>query len=282
MGLMNSFDWEVGRRRRYADAGFPALVRKLSFLNTSNTADALHTLSQALYGSLDATHHFTIYDGSWPVAASQEVWARYSLFSSSRMRYYSSHNQLVYHSYEQLLRQEESPTFGTDVQLEFMFSHIHTWRIWYLDYTHFRNLADSIWVKQNAMSRLSPVLGTYSPLQRLNVDGILNTRNLDLSLDDSIANFPGAFPELTTLTIKTFPRRIINQQPSPLQQIHLKQITLTVSSWKSFFSRARNLKPQPGIVRYLLAPLHWFLTPPEFPWPFLDLNEDIPAFSLSP
>src|SRR5947209_3168434 len=70
--------------RRYADAGFPALVQKISFLNTLDTADALRMLSQTPYGSLGATRHLTIYDGDWPVAASQEEWAGLFLFLRSR------------------------------------------------------------------------------------------------------------------------------------------------------------------------------------------------------
>ncbi|KAL2166205.1 hypothetical protein VTG60DRAFT_3120 [Thermothelomyces hinnuleus] len=274
--------------RRYADAGFPALVQKLSFLNTLDTADALRTLSQSPYGSLGAVRHLAIYDGAWPVAASQEEW-------------------------------EVSRTFETDVQLfrtvlayfpclrELTLSHIHAWRMCYLDQAHFRDLSNSIWVipsfesfVANAMSRLLPVLGTCSRLQRLNVDGLLDTRDLELGryryktirnlyvdavlagegLEDSIANFLGAFPGLTTLTIKTFPRGSINHQRLPLQQMRwsdlqfcdiigtwvpenelfdfaerhplkrltLKQVTLTSGCWKSFFSRARDLKPRPDIV----------------------------------
>lgn len=55
--------------RRYTDAGFPALVRELSFLNTLDTRDALQTLGGSPYGSLGATRHLTIYDAAWPVAA---------------------------------------------------------------------------------------------------------------------------------------------------------------------------------------------------------------------
>ncbi|KAL2143197.1 hypothetical protein VTI28DRAFT_275 [Corynascus sepedonium] len=355
--------------RRYADAGFPALVQKLSFLNTLDTADALRTLSQSPYGSLGAVRHLAIYDGAWPVAASQEEWARHSLFLRSRKRSNPVATRLAYNRYEQFIRQEESRTFETDVQLfrtvlayfpclrELTLSHIHTWRMCYLDQAHFRNLSNSIWVipsfesfVANAMSRLLPVLGTCSRLQRLNVDGLLDTRDLEPGrywyktirhlyvnavlagegLEDSIANFLGAFPSLTTLTIKTFPRGSINHQRLPLPQMRwsdlqfcdivgtwvpenelfdftkrhplkrltLKQVTLTSGCWKSFFSRARDLKPRPDIFCEGILPsrtldgrvieddisqrfLHWFLTHPEFPWPFLDPNDDIPPFSLS-
>jgi hypothetical protein len=305
--------------RRYTDAGFPALVRELSFLNTLDTADALQTLSRSPYGSLGAARHLTIYDGAWPVAASQEEWARHFLFLSSRTRYNPIATQLAYHRYEQFLRREASRTFETDVQLfrtvlahfpslrELTLSHVHAWRMRYLDHAHFRNLTNSIWMipsfecfLANAMSRLLPVLGTCLRLQRLNVDGLLDTRDLEPGryryktirhlcldgvlagegLDDSIANFLGAFPGLTTLSIRTFPRGPINHQRLPLQQMRwsdlqfcdivgtwvpenelfgfteqhtlkrltLKQVKLTSGSWKSFFSRARELKPRPNII----------------------------------
>ena len=299
--------------RRYADAGFPALVRELSFLNTLGTADALQTLSQSPYGSLGAARHLTIYDGAWPVAASKEEWARHFLFLS-RDR---SPITLAYHRYEQFIRQEASRTFETDVHLfrtvlthfpslrELTLSHIHAWRMRYLKNAHFRNLANSIRVIPSfesfvakAISRLLPALGTCSRLQRLNIDGLLDARDLALGryktirqlclnsvlagegLDDSIANFLGAFPGLTTLTIKTFPHGPIYNQRLPLQQMRwsdlqfceiigasvpenelfnftkrhplkrliLKQVTLTGGSWQSFFSRARELKPRPNIV----------------------------------
>ncbi|KAL2168373.1 hypothetical protein VTG60DRAFT_7352 [Thermothelomyces hinnuleus] len=286
--------------RRYAAAGFPALVRELSFLNTLDTADALRTLSQSPYGSLGAVRHLAIYDGAWPVAASQEEWARHSLFLRSRKRSNSIATRLAYNRYEQFIRQEASRT--------------------------------------------------CSRLQRLNVDGLLDTRDLEPGryryktirhlyvnavlagegLEDSIANFLGAFPRLTTLTIKTFPRGSINHQRLPLQQMRwsdlqfcdivgtwapenelfdfmerhplkrltLKQVTLTSGSWKSYFSRARDLKPRPNIVCEGILPnrdsegyfiedfksqrlLDWFLTHAEFPWPFSDPNDDIPTLSLS-
>jgi hypothetical protein len=356
--------------RRYADAGFPALVRELSFLNTLDTADALQTLSRSPYGSLGAARHLTIYDGAWPVAASQEEWARHVLFLSSRKRHNPIATQLAYHRYEQFLRREASRTFETDVQLfrtvlahfpslrELTLSHIHTWRTRYLDHRHFSNLTNRIWVipsfesfVANALSRLLPVLGTCLRLQRLNVDGLLDTRGLEPGryryktirhlclnavlagegLDDSIANFLGAFPGLTTLTIRTFPRGPINHQRLPLQQMRwsnlqfcdiigtwvpenelfgftehhplnrltLKQVTLTSGSWKSFFSRARELKPRPNFVCEGILPsrnsegcliedfksqrlLDWFLTHTKRPWPFPDPNDDIPTLSLSP
>jgi hypothetical protein len=99
-------------------------------------------------------------------------------------------------------------------------------------------------------------------------------------LEDSIANFLGAFPGLTTLTVKTFPRGPIYHQRLPLQQMQwsdlqfcdiigtwvpenelfnfierhplkrltLKDVNLTSGSWESFFSRARGLKPRPNII----------------------------------
>jgi hypothetical protein len=305
--------------RRYANAGFPALVRELSFLNTLDTADALQTLSRSPYGSLGATRHLTIYDGAWPLATSQEEWARHFLFLSSRIKRNPAAAQLAYRRYEQFLRREASRTFETDVQLfhtvlahfpslrELTLSHIHSWRMEYLDYAHFRNLTNSIWVipsfesfVANAMSRLLPVLGTCLRLQRLNVEGLLDTRDLEPGrhryntirhlclnavlagegLEDSIANFLGAFPRLTTLAIRTFPRGSISDQRLPLQQMRLpdlqfcdivgtwvpenelfgfterhplkrltlKQVTLTTGSWKSFFSQVRKLKPRPDIV----------------------------------
>ncbi|KAL2169444.1 hypothetical protein VTG60DRAFT_6073 [Thermothelomyces hinnuleus] len=354
--------------RRYADAGFPALVRELSFLNTLDTADALQTLSRSPYGSLGAAHHLTIYDGAWPVAASQEEWVGHCLFlSSKRKRYNPIATQLAYQRYEQCSRQEASRTFETDVHLfrtvlvhfpslrELTLSHIHTWRMRYLNHAHFLNLTNSIWVIPSfesfvakTMSRLLPALGTCSRLQRLNVDGLLDPRDLapgryktirhlcvnailaGEGLDDSIANFLGAFPGLTTLTIRTFPRGPISYQRLPLQQMRwsdlqfcdimgtwvpedelfgfterhplkcltLKEVTLTSGSWKSFFSRARELKPRPNIVCQGILPnrdsrgwlvediklqrlLDFFLTHAEFPWPFSDPNDDIPTFSLS-
>jgi hypothetical protein len=357
--------------RRYADAGFPALVRELSFLNTLDTADALQTISRSPYGSLGAARHLTIYDGAWPVVASQEEWARHFLFLSSRTKCNPIATQLAYHRYVQFLRREASRTFDTDVQLfrivlahfpslrELTLSHIHSWRMQYLDHAHFRNLTNSIWVVPsfesfvaNAMSRLLPVLGTCLRLQRFNVEGLLDTRDLEPGryryntirhlclnavlagegLEDSIASFLGAFPRLTTLTIRTIPRGPINHQRLPLQQMRwpdlqfcdiisawvpedelfgfterhhpldcltLKQVTLTSGSWKSFFSRARELKPRPNIVCEGILPsrnsegrwiedfksqrlLDWFLTNTKRPWPFLDPDDDIPPFSLSP
>lgn len=305
--------------RRYAAAGFPALVRELSFLNTLDTADALQTLSQSPYGSLGAARHLVIYDGAWPVAASQQEWARHFLFLSNRIKRSPAVAQLAYHRYKQFLRREASRTFDTDVQLfhtvlahfpslrELTLSHIHSWRMQYLDHAHFRNLTDSIWVipsfesfVANPMSRLLPVLGTCSRLQRLNVEGLLDTRdlapkqyrfkaiqNLCLNailvgegLENSIANFLGAFPGLTALTIKTFPRGPVSQQRLPLEQMRwadlqfcdiigtwvpedelfsfterhplkrltLKKVTLTSGSWKSFFTRVRKLELRPDIV----------------------------------
>jgi len=351
--------------RRYADAGFPALVRDLSFLNTLDTANALQTLSRSPYGSLGAARHLTIYDGTWPVAASQEEWAGHYLFLSSRIRCNPIAVQLAYRRYEQFLRQEAARTFETDVHLfrtvlahfpslrELTLSHIHAWRMQYLNNAHFHNLTNSIWVIPSfetfvaeGMSRLLPVLATCSRLQRLNVDGLLDTRELEPGhyrfktirhltlnsvlagegLEDSIANFVGAFPGLTTLTIGTFPRGPIAHQRLPLQQMQwpdlqfcdimgtwvpenelfgftkrhalkrltLKSVRLTSGSWKSFFSRARELKPRPNIICQGILPskgeedlksqrlLDRFLTHAEAPWPFSDLNDDIPTLSLPP
>jgi hypothetical protein len=305
--------------RRYADAGFPALVRKLSFLNTLDTADALQTLSRSPYGSLGAARHLTIYDGAWPVAAAQEEWAGQFLFLRRGKRCSPTATQLAYHRYEQFLRQEASRTFETDVHLfrsvlahfpslrELTLSQIRAWRMRYLDHAHFRDLTNSIWVIPSfeivvakTMSRLLPVLGTCSRLERLNVDGPLDTQDLapkqyrfntirHLCLkailvgegrENSIANFLGAFPGLTALTIKTFPRGPVSHQRLPLEQMRwsdlqycdiigtwvpenelfsftkrhplkrltLKEVTLTSGSWKSFFSRARKLQPRPNIV----------------------------------
>jgi hypothetical protein len=305
--------------RRYADAGFPALVRKLSFLNTLDTADALQTLSRSPYGSLGAARHLTIYDGAWPVAASQEEWTGQFFFLRSEKRCSPTATQLAYHRYEQFLRREASRTFETDVQLfrtvlthfpslrELTLSQIRAWRMRYLDHAHFRNLTNGIWVIPSfesvvarTMSRLLPVLGTCSRLERLNVDGPLDTQDLapkqyrfntirHLCLkailvgegrENSIANFLGAFPGLTALTIKTFPRGPVSHQRLPLEQMRwsdlqscdiigtwvpenelfsftkrhplkrltLKEVTLTSGSWKSFFSRARKLQPRPNIV----------------------------------
>ena len=356
--------------RRYADAGFPALVRELSFLNTLGTADALQTLSRSPYGSLGATRHLTIYDGAWPVAASQEEWAGQFLFLRSRRRCSPTATQQAYHRYKQFLRQEASRTFETDVHLfrsvlahfpslrELTLSHIHAWRMRYLDHTHFRDLTNSIWVIPSfesfvaeAMSRLLPVLGTRSRLERLNVDGLLDARDLapkqyrfntirhlclnailvGEGLENSIASFLGAFPGLTALTIKTFPRGPVSHQRLPLEQMRwsdlqfcdiigtwvpedelfsftkrhplkrltLKEVTLTRGSWKSFFSRARELQPRPNIVCHGVLHrrgeqgwpmedvvsqrlLNWFLANTEIPWPFSDPDDDISIFSLSP
>ncbi|KAK3312478.1 hypothetical protein B0H66DRAFT_399352 [Apodospora peruviana] len=244
--------------RRHADAGFPALVRRLSFLNTMNTAEALQTLSRSPYGSLGATRHLTIYDGAWPVAASQEEWARLFLFLSSRKLCNPMSTQLAYHRYQQFIEQEASRTFEMDVHLfrvvlanfpsirELTLSHIHALRMAYLNDTHFQKLTNSIWVIPSfesflakAMSRLLPVLGTCSRLKRLNVDGILDIRDLPPGrhqfktiqhlclnsvlagegLEDGIANFLSAFPGLTTLTVKTFPAGPIYHQRLPLQQM---------------------------------------------------------------
>ena len=352
--------------RRYAAAGFPALVQELSFLNTLDTADALQTLSQSPYGSLGAAHHLAIYDGAWPVADSQKEWERH-LPSLSKGRD-STAAQLAYQHYAQFIRQETSRTFETDVQLfrtvlthfpslrELTLSHIHAWRMRYQNDAHFRNLKNRIWVTPsfesfvaNAMSRLLPVLGTCPRLQRLNVDGFLDVRDLapgqyryktirhlclnavlaGEGLEDSIANFLGTFPELITLTIRTFPRGPISHQQLPLQQMRwsdlqfcdiigtwvpenelfgfterhplkrltLKDVRLTSGSWKSFFSRARGLKPRPDILCQGIFHskdeqgwpmedfksqrlLNWFLTNAEFPWPFPELDDDIPTFSL--
>lgn len=72
----------------------------------------------------------------------------------------------------------------------------------------------------------------------------------------------------------------------PLVRLTLRQVTLTSGSWKSFFSQVRELKPRPHIVCEGILPsqrlLHYFLTHAEFPWPFLDTEDDIPMFSLSP
>jgi hypothetical protein len=140
----------------------------------------------------------------------------------------------------------------------------------------------------------------------------------------------GAFPGLTTLSIRTFPRGPINHQRLPLQQMRwsdlqfcdivdtwvpenelfgfteqhplkrltLKQVKLTSGSWKSFFSRARQLKPRPNIIYKGILPhrdsegcfiedfksqrlLDLFLTDTKRPWPFWDPNDDIPTLSLS-
>jgi hypothetical protein len=305
--------------RRYADAGFPALVRELSFMNTLDTTDALQALSRSPYGSLGVARHLTIYDGAWPVAASQEEWAGQSLFFYSEKRYSPTATQLAYHRYEQFLRQEASRTFETDVQLfrtvlayfpslrELTLSRIRAWRMYDRDHAHFRDLTNSIWVIPSfenvvakTMSRLLPALGTCSRLERLNVDGPLDTQDLApnqyrfntiryLCLkailvgegrENSIANFLGAFPGLTALTIKTFPRGPVSHQRLPLEQMRwsdlqscdiigtwvpenelfsftkrhplkrltLKEVTLTSGSWKSFFSRARKLQPRPDFV----------------------------------
>jgi hypothetical protein len=294
-------------------------VRELSFLNTLGTTDALQTLSQSPYGSLGAARHLTVYAGAWPVAASQEDWAGHFLFLRSRRRCSPTATQQAYHRYEQFIRQEASRTFETDVHLfrsvlahlpslrELTLSHIHAWRMRYLDHAHFRDLADSIWVIPSfesfvaeTMSRLLPVLGTCSRLERLNVDGLLDARDLapkqyrfntirhlcldailaGEGLENSIASFLGAFPGLTALTIKTFPRGPISHQRLPLEQMRwsglqfcdiigtwvpedelfsftkrhplkrltLREVTLTSGSWKSFFSCARELQPRPNIV----------------------------------
>lgn len=307
--------------RRYADAGFPALVRELTFLNTLGAADALQTLSRSPYGSLGATRHLTIYHGAWPMAASQDEWAGQFLFLRSRRGSSPTATQQAYHCYEQFRRQEVSRTFETDVHLfrsvlahfpslrELTLSHIHSWRMRYLDHAHFRDLANSIWVipsfesfVADAMSRLFPVLWTCSRLERLNVDGLLDARDLcpkqyrfntirHLSLnailageglENSIASFLGAFPGLTALAIKTFPRGPVSHQRLPLEQMRwsdlqfcdiistwvpedelfsfteshplkrltLKEVRLTSGSWKSFFSRVRKLQPRPTIVCY--------------------------------
>ncbi|KAK3312468.1 hypothetical protein B0H66DRAFT_633205 [Apodospora peruviana] len=304
---------------RHACGGFPALVRKLSFLNTMGTAEALQTLGRSLYGSLGATHHLTIYDGAWPVAASQEEWMGQFLFLRSRKIFNPMATQLAYHRYQQFLQQEVSRTFEMDVRLfrtvlanfpslkELTLSHIHALRTGYLNHAHFHSLTNNIWVIPSfesfvakAMSRLLPVLGACSRLQRLNVDGLLDIRDLPpgrhqfktiqhlslnavlagKGLEDSIANFLGNFPGLTTLTIKTFPRGPIYHQRLPLQQMQwsnlqfceiigtwlpenelfnfierhplkrlaLKDVNLTSGSWKSFFSRARGLKRRPNII----------------------------------
>ncbi|AEO60991.1 hypothetical protein MYCTH_2130137 [Thermothelomyces thermophilus ATCC 42464] len=240
--------------RRYADAAFLALVRELSFLNTLDTADALQILSQSPYGSLGAVRHLTIYDGAWPRAASQGEWKRHPLILSRKWDPGAA--QLAYRRYEQFLRQEASRTFGTDVQLfrtvlthfpslrELTLSHVHAWEMSYLNYAHFRNLMDSIWVIPSletfvakAMSRLLPVLGTCSRLQRLNVEGLLDARDLEPGrydnirhlclnsvlagegLEGSIAKFLNSFPGLTALTIRTFLHGPIYYQRLPLNQI---------------------------------------------------------------
>ncbi|KAH8878680.1 hypothetical protein GQ53DRAFT_800552 [Thozetella sp. PMI_491] len=359
----------VLHRRQFAYAGFFALVRELSFLNTLETADALQTLSQSPYASLGAARHLTIYDGAWPVAASQEEWSDHLLYLSRDHQERSPTSaQLAYHRYEQFLRREMSRTFETDVRLfrtalahfpslrELTLSHIHAWRMRYLNHAHFRNLANSIWMIPSfesfvakAMSRLLPALGACSRLQRLNVDGLLDTRDLapgryetirhlnlnsvlaGEGLGDSIADFLGCFPGLTSLTIRTSPQGPIYDQQLPLAQLQwsdlqycsiagtwvpedvlfgftqrhalkhlaLKQVTLTSGSWKSFFGRARELKPRPTIVchgnlaargsqTWLTADtesqrlLDCFLAHVEFPWPFSDPNDDIPVFALSP
>ncbi|KAL2261990.1 hypothetical protein VTK26DRAFT_2794 [Humicola hyalothermophila] len=188
--------------RRYTDAGFPALVRDLLFLNTLDTADALQTLSRSPYGSLGTARHLTIYDGTWPVALLQE---------------------------ETFLR--------------------------------------------------GPINYQRLPLQQI--------RWSDLQFCDIGGTW---VPENELFGFTEY---------HSLNRLSLKHVTLTSGSWKSFFSRVRELKPRPNIVCEGILPegilpsrdsdsfksqrlLDWFLTDTKHPWPFPDPDEDIPPFSLSP
>lgn len=82
-----------------------------------------------------------------------------------------------------------------------------------------------------------------------------------------------------------------------LKSLTLKDVNLTSDSWKSFFSRARGVKQRPYIICQGILPreneegwrledsksqrlLDWFLRHANFPWPFLDPDNDIFTFSL--
>ncbi len=95
--------------RRFAHAGFPALVRELTFLNTLETADAFRVLTKSPYALLGAARHLTIYDGVWPVATSHGEWA--SHFLSRRTERESCTQTTIQHTYrryQQFIEREAS------------------------------------------------------------------------------------------------------------------------------------------------------------------------------
>ncbi|KAH8909450.1 hypothetical protein BR93DRAFT_924433 [Coniochaeta sp. PMI_546] len=241
--------------RRCANAGFPALVRNISFLNTTQSADALQTLRQSPYASFGSTRHLNIYDGSWPLVSSLEEWANHFLGRDSRHCTQAS-IQHAYKCYQDFIQREVLRTLETDIQLfrtllvgfpslrEVTLSHVHAWRTQRLNLVHFRNLTNNIWMLpffesfvSEAMVRLLPAIEDYPHVKRLNVDGLLDPRDLPIAshttiqflclnsilagegLKESITCFLGSFPELTSLTIRTSPVGPIHHQRLPLNQL---------------------------------------------------------------
>jgi len=243
--------------QRCAYAGFSALVRHISFLNTAQTVDELQTLRQSRYASFGATRQLTIYDGAWPLTSSEEEWATHPHFLSGEHRECTrTLTQRAYECYQDFIRREGSRTLETDTDLfstllagfpslrVVTLSHVHSWRRERLNLAHYRKLTDSIWMipffesfVSEGLVRLLPTLNDYPRLKRLNVDGILDPRDLPVGphtticylylnsilvgqgLKDSIVSFLGSFPELTKLAIRTSPIGPFDHQRLPMHEL---------------------------------------------------------------
>jgi hypothetical protein len=102
--------------RRFAAAGFPALVRNLAVLDTIHTAHAFETLHESPYASLGAARHLTIYTGCWPSVTSREEWTSHFLFLQREYRDCTEESiRHAYQRYRNFIHHEASRTYEKDI-----------------------------------------------------------------------------------------------------------------------------------------------------------------------
>lgn len=259
--------------RRFAHAGFPALVRDIAFLNMVENWDNLEALQQSRFSLFGATRHLSVYDAAWPEISSPEEWANHFLFLRSESCGASwTDTQHAYDRYQQFIQAETSRTPEADQQLffnlirrfpslkEVTISHCHAWRFHYLNNIQFRALTQKIWVLPwfesfiaRCASRLLPNLQAFPRVQRLNLIGLLDPREVGpmqnttichlrvnsivagKDLESAIVTFLGSFKSLTRLSVRTSALGPVFEQQLPLsrlQWLHLEFCDLT-GAWLS-------------------------------------------------
>ncbi|KAH6646826.1 hypothetical protein BKA67DRAFT_525209 [Truncatella angustata] len=243
--------------KRCAVAAFPVLFERVQILNTSECLHQAESLLQSPYGSIGATKHLTLYQGTWPLTLSLSAWRGHSL----RLRYHDNDTQ-TFEQYTRFSRTELSRHFGDNSakfcglvgqfsQLQSLcLADVHTRAQGSARNSHYNSLKDRIQIVPSfhgnvngILTQFSTVLNSMRHLTTLSLEGCLDTSGLDLHesfsgilslevigllttayLGEHISRFLASFPHLTHMRLRPALVGCPNERKLPLSNIQFSDL----------------------------------------------------------